>query len=532
MAPVVYKKYEAKNLNPNYKIVEEPPNDNYPHISTKGHYLDFAFDEDTGEFILSNEKNNRDVRGTFYTYYGLTKKLAVQYERFKYGGEKYSTVEAQRVYKSAPVPPKYTRGAYLGEIIAEDGTYPRSGEQEGFWYEWDRYANRAPIISGYDLDLGAKTKDFQVEYLVQDEDGDDVTVEIKIDDEIKQSPAKTTLGVRRYVSVPIKDYGIGGHTIYIKATDSKGESATRTYTFSKVNSAPVISGQDTNLGSKNSFFSYTYTVTDNENDKVDVVEKFNGEVIRTLNNITLGSEYQITITDEQIRKMELDQFNTIEIEATDGKATTFRRVTFIRNNVPPIISDKDKDLGEVTNSLEYSWSATDPEKDKMTATVYLDDKVIKPKYTLPEGAKQTLKIDGIEMFKIDRGKHRIRIVVEDDKGFSSTRTVTFNRVVDKLVMQLARNGVETDELATRVNITSVGVYVAKGAKVKYEVCNNSFDEEPTWEDATSATHAGKAYNFVNKEKTHEKAGVNIRITITRNDASNYSYISATGGAYD
>ena len=532
MAPVVYKKYEAKNLNPNYKIVEEAPNDNYRHISSNGYFLDFSFDEDTGEFILSNKQEKPDVRGTFYTYYGLTKNLIVQYDRFKYASENFHRTEAQLVYKSAPVTPKYTRGDYLGEVIAEDGNYPRYGEQGGFWYEWDRYANRAPVISGYDLDLGAKAKDFQVEYLVQDEDGDDVTVEIKIDNEIKQSPTKTTLGVRRYVSIPIKDYGIGRHTIYIKATDSKGESATRTYNFSKVNSAPVISGQDTNLGSKNSSFTYTYTVTDNENDKVDVVEKFNGEVIRTLNNVTLGSEYQITITDEQIRNMELYQFNTIEIEATDGKATTFRRVTFIRNNVPPIISDKDKDLGEVTNSLEYSWSATDPEKDKMTATVYLDNKVIKPKHTLSEGANQTLKIDGIEMFKIDRGKHRIRIVVEDDKGFSSTRTVSFTRVVDKLVMQLAHKGVETDELATRVNITSVGVYVAKGADIKYEVCNNSFDEEPTWEDATSAAQAGKAYNFVNQEKVNDKAGVNIRITITRNDASNYSYISATGGAYD
>lgn len=532
MAKVVYKKYEAKNLNPNYKIVEEDPGDNYPKIPIKSHYLDFAFDEDTGELILSNETIPYDAGGNFYSYYGSTKKIVVQYRVFMSRGEKYWTVEAKRVYKSAPVPPKYTQGAYLGEVIAEDGTYPRYGEQGGFWYEWNRYANRAPVISGYDLDLGAKTKDFQVEYLVQDEDGDDVTVEIKIDDEIKQSSTKTTLGVRRYVSVPIKDYGIGRHTIYIKATDAKGESTTRTYTFNKVNSAPVISGQDTNLGSKNSSFSYTYTISDNEADRVNVYEKLNGDIIKVKDNITLGATQTITVTEEQIKEFELNGVNTIEIEATDGSATTFRRVTFIRNNMPPIIADKDKDLGEVTNGLEYSWSATDPEKDKMTAVIYLDDRILKDRFNLAEGANQTIKIDGLDMQKLSRGKHTIRIVVEDDKGFSSTRTLTFTRVVNRLVMKLAGNGIETDELASRVLISTAGIRVAKGADVKYEVCNNSYDKSPTWEDATAMTISNKAFNFTNKSKTATKAGVDIRVTITRGDAKGLSYISAIGGSFD
>lgn len=393
-------------------------------------------------------------------------------------------------------------------------------------------SNTAPTISGSDMDLGAKFEDFQVDYLVQDAEGNDVSVEIKVDGTIKQSSSKSTLGVRRYFTIAIKDYEIGRHTIEIKATDSNGASTVRAYTFNKVNSAPAISGQDENLGAKNTAFSYTYTVTDRESDNIDVIEKVNGEVIRVLNNATLGSEYRITITDEQIRQLELNASNTIEIEATDGTATSFRRVTFIRNNMPPIIADRDKDLGNVTNSFEYSWSATDPEKDKMTATIYLDDRILKDRHSISEGANQTIKIDGMDMFKISRGKHTIRIVVEDDKGFNSTRTLTFTRVVNRLVMKLAGNGIETDGLAKRVLISTAGIHVAKGADVKYEVCNNSFDDSPTWEDATAMTMANKAFNFTNKDKVAEKAGVDIKVTITRGDAKGQSYISAIGGSFD
>lgn len=621
MAKVIYKKYEAKNLNPNYKMVDggSPYYYSYSHSNTA--YSSFTFNENNGTFTMSGSTS---ASGTFYAYGGSSKDVVVKYTRYTSGGGTFPRPE--KVYKSERVTPRYTKGKYIGEVTAEDGAYPRDGTEDGYWYEWDRYANRAPIIggsntaignvnndftisynlmdedndevkveimvdgkviqypmpmalnqnhsvpirladyglgehtititatdssnasasrtysftktntaptiSGSNMDLGAKFQDFQADYIIQDAEGDDVSVEIRVDGAIKQSSSKSTLGVRRYFTIPIKDYDIGRHTIEIKATDSNGASTVRAYTFNKVNSAPTISGKDENLGAKNTAFSYTYTVTDRESDNIDVIEKVNGEVIRVLNNATLGSEYRITITDEQIRKLELNASNTIEIEATDGTATTFRRVTFIRNNMPPIISDKDKDLGEVTNSLEYSWSATDPEKDKMTAVIYLDDRILKDRFALAEGTNQTVKIDGQAMQKLSRGKHTIRIVVDDDKGFSSSRTLTFTRVVDRLVMKLAGNGIETNGLAKRVLISTAGVYVAKGADVKYEVCNNSFDDSPTWEDATAMTMANKAFNFTNKDKVAEKAGVDIRVTISRGDAKGQSYISAIGGSFD
>ena len=143
--------------------------------------------------------------------------------------------------------------------------------------------NQAPTISGSDMDLGGKFKDFTVEYIIQDADGDNVKVEIRLDGSIKQSPTATTLGVRKYYTVPIKSLDLGRHTIDIIASDPAGAKSIRKYTFQKVNSAPTISGKDENLGAKNTGFSYNYTVSDSEADSVQVIEKINGNIIRTLN---------------------------------------------------------------------------------------------------------------------------------------------------------------------------------------------------------------------------------------------------------
>lgn len=393
-------------------------------------------------------------------------------------------------------------------------------------------SNQAPTISGSDLDLGGVFKDVSVDYIVQDADGDSVEVKISLDGAIKQPFTQTTLGVRRTFNLPIKSVSLGRHKLEIEARDSQGASSVRTYTFEKVNSAPIISGSDVNLGAKNTAFSYKYSIMDNESDNVKVVEKLNGSIIKTLYNVTLGQEQIITISDEQIREMELHKQNTIEIEASDGTATVYRRINFTRNNMPPIISDVDQDLGILTDKFEYKFSATDPEEDTMVYTVSLDDRILVDREPIPDGREKSILIEGLDWLKIRATKHTIKIFVEDDKGFKSTRTITFTRRVDRIVVQLVKNGIMTDEIANRVLVSDAGMYSAKGAITKIEVCNNSFDDAPTWEDATIMFKAGKAYNFQNKEKTAEKAGVNVRVTIEKGESTAPSYITATGGSFD
>lgn len=421
----------------------------------------------------------------------------------------------------------YSLGDHTITVTATDS----SNASDSVTYYFTK-SNQAPSISGSDLDLGGVFKDVSVDYIVQDADGDSVEVKISLDGVVKQAFTKTSLGVRRTFNLPIKSVSLGRHRLVIEARDSQGASSTRTYRFEKVNSAPVISGHDVNLGAKNTAFSYSYTVKDNEGDKVKVVEKLNGSIIRTLYNISLGQEQTITISDEQIKAMELHKQNTIEIEASDGTATVYRRVNFTRNNMPPIISDQDRDLGELTEKFEYKFSATDPEEDKMVYTVSLDDRILTDREPIADGREKTILIDGFDWIKVRPTKHTIKIIVEDDKGFKSTRTITFTRRVDRIIVQLAEKGIATDAIASRVLISDAGIYSARGTITKLEACNNSFDDKPTWEDATTMFKAGRAYTFQNKAKTATKAGVNIRVTIGKGESTAPSYITATGGSFD
>ena len=95
--------------------------------------------------------------------------------------------------------------------------------------------NQAPVISGSDGNLGTKTADFTQTYTVTDADGDSVTVEETIDNETIRSYV-VTLGATNTFSVTGETWleqSNGSHTMKIKATDSFGNTATRTYTFTK-----------------------------------------------------------------------------------------------------------------------------------------------------------------------------------------------------------------------------------------------------------------------------------------------------------
>ena len=95
--------------------------------------------------------------------------------------------------------------------------------------------NQAPVISGSDGNLGTKTAGFSQTYTVSDADGDSVTVEETIDNKTIRSYV-VTLGATNSFSVTGETWleqSNGSHTMKIKATDSFGNSTTRTYTFTK-----------------------------------------------------------------------------------------------------------------------------------------------------------------------------------------------------------------------------------------------------------------------------------------------------------
>lgn len=108
--------------------------------------------------------------------------------------------------------------------------------------------NQAPVISGSDANLGVKTTGFTQTYSVTDADTDAVTVTERIDGVVLRSYT-VVLGATNTFAVTDTTWlkqSNGSHTMTITAADSFGNSAVRTYTFTKtvtsfsiMNTAPM-----------------------------------------------------------------------------------------------------------------------------------------------------------------------------------------------------------------------------------------------------------------------------------------------------
>lgn len=394
------------------------------------------------------------------------------------------------------------------------------------------FVPHAPRISGDDSDLGTKNNPFDISYIVEDDDDDDsVSVTIKVDDNVVKTESAISTGFRKTFDVDTKPLSFGKHTVTIIAKDKYGGTDTRIYTFTKSNKAPTISGYDTNLGEKRSAFSVKYTIHDDDNDSVTVVEKLNGSIRRTLSNVQKDVEISLNISESDIKSLKVGDRNTIEIAATDSRgATAFRRYYFTRNNLAPTISGNDKHIGVIKDKFEYVFSISDVEKDTIYYSTYIDNKLLSKQVKAVDGKKYATVIEGMDMIKLEPGKHTFKIVAVDSQGSKSERIITFSRDVQTLIMML-KEPFATDVQSKKV-LVAPGWDVAKGAEHRVEVCNNGFDTNPTWEDATAMVDLDKAYVFQNNRKTAEKWGVNIRLMIERKAAKTNSYITGIGGAFE
>lgn len=119
----------------------------------------------------------------------------------------------------------------------------------------------------------------------------------------------------------------------VKAVDTANNSSA--YTTSGAiavihNQPPVISGQNADLGVKREGFTYEYSVTDPDNDVVNVVEKIDGTPFNTRNNVPLGEPLTLSVGGNTFTKLS-NARHTIEIIATDSAANSATRtLTFTK----------------------------------------------------------------------------------------------------------------------------------------------------------------------------------------------------------
>lgn len=297
------------------------------------------------------------------------------------------------------------------------------------------------------------------------------------------------------------------------------------------NNVPIISGEDENLGNKTSSFNITYSVSDTDaGQELTVKEKLNGSIIRTLKNPTQNSTLTFTITDELFVSLSMNTTNTIEIEVTDGSATTYRRYTFVKTNSAPFITYTGQtDLGELTTKPSITYSVKDNEGDAITVTEKLNGEVIN-QFSATSNTNYTVGITDTFWLTCGSNTNTVEIIASDALGGSSSKTITFSRKITKLQIVM-KNAIETDAKATKILVSPQ--WTTTGGVGKVEVCNNGFDSNPTWEDATTMVVLNRPHLFTNTSKTASKWGIKIRITVTKNQGYDGEVaIFGFGGAYE
>lgn len=297
------------------------------------------------------------------------------------------------------------------------------------------------------------------------------------------------------------------------------------------NNVPIISGEDKNLGNKTSSFNITYSVSDTDaGQELTVKEKLNGTVIRTIKNPTQGSTLLCSITDELFVSLSMNTTNTIEIEVTDGQATTYRRYTFVKTNSAPFITYTGQaDLGELTTKPSITYSVKDNEGDAITVTEKLNGEVIK-QFTATSNKNYTITITDEFWLTCGKNANTIEISASDVNGGTSYKYITFTRQVNK-VQITTKKAIETDAAATKIMVSPD--WDKTGCTGKVEVCNNGFDASPTWEDMTTMSVLNRPYTFTNSTKTAAKWGIKIRLTLTKNEGYEGEVaIYGFGGAFE
>lgn len=199
-----------------------------------------------------------------------------------------------------------------------------------------RKTNTPPTISGNDENLGDKNLGFQVVYQVNDADGDELTVTEKLNGDIirnmSNAPKLSDLTID-ISDTKLRELALdSSNTISIEAKDPKGGVAFRAYTFKRVNTPPVISGVDEDLGTVSEPFVKEYIVTDAESNDVVVKEFLNNTELKTY-QVTLGEANTTVFSKEEFIKLP-NGSHEFRIEATDiAGSTTYRTFIFTKNEV-------------------------------------------------------------------------------------------------------------------------------------------------------------------------------------------------------
>lgn len=274
-------------------------------------------------------------------------------------------------------------------------------------------------------DLGRKNVGFDISFGVSDDEGDVSSVKMYIDS-TATSPIKewTDVATGSTLTHTISKetlYGLslGNHKIYVVAEDEFGY-ATVDADFTRYNDAPVVTAtQDSTVHYDD--FDVTYTVTDSEDDTVNLTFKIGEATVATVTDV----EKDTTLTQSINISGETYGNKTLSIVATDSQGqTSTTTLDFVISTFPVITAEE---IGGKTEAFTSTFTVDDADGDDLSVTATLGLVELVNLSNAPHNTPITLDITSAIFNGLEYGNHTINISVTDSGGATTTENVTFQK---------------------------------------------------------------------------------------------------------
>ncbi|MCL2856216.1 MAG: hypothetical protein FWE19_00630 [Oscillospiraceae bacterium] len=329
---------------------------------------------------------------------------------------------------------------------------------------------------------------------------------------------------------------------HVTATTAVANHAWRPCLVS-LESAPLISDADRDLGSFTAPPSVPYTVAVGDGRNFSIFETLNGSQIRSLTNQVDGS-FSADLAPHWAA-LGIGQ-HTLAINATNNVGTTTRTFTFTKSNTPPppplINSPANGRRIPGSGFVEFT-PGRDAEGDTQTMTLQLATNAA---FTaglvevtaglqrlsggnwvnatnVPDadiGSRFRLPYNGIPLNQA----RFIRVVANDGNASTPSAAVAVS-TGDVLAFRSPPAVWPTQPASVFILLDKV---VDPAADIQVFACNNALDTAPTWEDATADFLARRTYSFANTSKTAQDWAISVRVVISANTATGTIEVFATG----
>ena len=214
----------------------------------------------------------------------------------------------------------------------------------------------------------------------------------------------------------------------------------------------------------------------------------------------------------------------------ESSYTTGPTRTVVNNAEPEINTSAGSNLGQKNGPFNIAYSITDEDAGQtLTVREYITN-ALKRSYTATSGQNYSFQVTKEEWQQILNGAQTLKIEVQDSEGGASEKTFAFSKNESEIELKL-KTPLPADDRVTKALISIISE-IPQGATMTVEVCNNAFDSNPTWEDATSPVSRNAKIFLTNANKTAEKWGFNLRIKVKRNSAVGECHIASIGGNYE